>query len=177
LSSATFDPAQSLLASVLTAVEPLARSARNSDDNAPVFAAVTRQGTMLVCQAPASAAPAFYRLSIEQEKLAVSLVTPDRYLSQSIEQDLVHTGDKMGDLLRDELIDLNCWPVPGISADAIPTVEHFRSPPPDKLYTFRVLIRGIPSDLSGATQLALNYLLAFEQTFRRLGDMAAGGEE
>lgn len=168
-----------MLTSLMQAVEPLARQAKNAEDGGLIFASVTRAGGggVLNCEAPASAAPAFYRLTIEQEKLYVSLVTGDRYLSQSIEQDLVHTGDKMGDLLRDELIDLNTWPIPGIPSDGMPAVEHFRSPPPDKLYTFRALIPVISTDLHASTMLTLSFLLAFEQTFRRLGDMAAGGED
>ncbi len=46
-----------------------------------------------------AAAPAEYRLFRDGGKVWIGLFTADRYLSQSIEQDLVHTGDKLPDLI------------------------------------------------------------------------------
>ena len=124
--------------------------------------------------AKASGAQAFYRFAPDGGRLWVSLVTPDRYLSQSVEQDLVHTGDKMSDLLSDELIDLGCPLGPLV-------VEHFRST--DKLFTFRTAVPLSNEQLGAAvpTQATLDVcvmlLLAFERTFSPLGDMTSDGLE
>jgi len=124
--------------------------------------------------AQASAAPAFYRLGADAGRLWVSLVTPDRYLSQSIEQELVHTGDKMSDLLGDELIDM------GKPMAPLP-VEHYRSPA--KLFTFRTAVPLTDADLATAVpsqkslELCATLLLAFERTFGPLGGMSAGDDE
>jgi hypothetical protein len=103
----------------------------------------------------------------------VSLVTAARYLSQSIEQTLVHSGDKAGDLLRDELIDVGLL---GSHDEPMPIVEHFRSPPPEKLYTFRTPLVIAPEALGHADgqDVALKTLLAYRATFDELGGM--GGE-
>lgn len=147
-------------------LEALAQRLRGS----PVFASVTVSDQRLQCVPQDCPEDASYRVDVQDGSTWVSLVTPHRYLSQSIEQDLVHTGDKMQDLLNDELIDQ------GYTAGA-PPVEHFRSP--DKLFTFRTRL---PFPLAAAhrpenAQIALQFLLAFEATFRPLGDMSAGGDE
>jgi hypothetical protein len=133
---------------------------------------------MLVCPAAASAAPAEYRLFREPavggagDAWWVSLVTADRWLSESIESDLLHTGDKMEELVDEELAELG-------SDDRVARVEHFRSD--DKLYTFRLRVPAAkPGGTGGARTLedqAATHLLALEAAFRNLGDMSAGPDE
>jgi hypothetical protein len=129
-----------------------------------VFGPVSTSGATLDCQAKASAEEAFYRLSFESGKLWASLVTKDRWLSQSIEADLVHTGDKLEDLLAEELADLGY-------AGPAPTFEHFRSE--DKLFTFRSIVPIDPPKFTDpkSAETAAIFLLAYEACFRRLGDM------
>jgi hypothetical protein len=129
---------------------------------AGVFGGVEERGGVLVCRAKASAAPASYRLGAEGGTLWVSLVTADRWLSESIEADLMHTGDKLEDLLEEEFAELGR---PGER----PRVEHFRSD--DMLFTFR---SEVPS---ADAETAATYLLAYEACFRRLGDMETGRGE
>lgn len=131
-------------------------------EEAGVFGPVTREDGRLVCAAKASAEPAFYRISPEGGRLWVELVTEDRWLSGSIEGDLVHTGDKLEELLDEELADV------GYSG-ATPTFEHFRSE--EMLFTFRT---PLPSD---DAETVLKFLLAYEQCFRPLGDMDESSAE
>lgn len=141
---------------------------------AKVFGEISVSPAMLKCDAAASADPAFYSLSVDGGKMWVNLKTAARYLSQSIEQDLVHTGDKIPDLLHEELVELGYLDLlPGG-----PTLgfEHFRDE--QKLYTFRT---ATPIDLNRlhdakTVQLATMMLLGYEATFRRLGDMEADDE-
>lgn len=151
------------IAGLLRAVEPMARSAG-------VFESVKIDGGVLDCAAKDCPEPAFYRLGWEQGRLWVSLATPHRYLSQSIEADLVHTGDKMQDLVQDELIDH------GYTGGCGP-VEHFRSEA--KLFTFRTVvpITAAQASEAGSATVARSFLLAFEACFRHLGDMSAGSEQ
>jgi hypothetical protein len=100
-------------------------------------------------------------------EVCVSLVTAARYLSQSIEADLVNTGDKLEDLLWDELVDQ------GYEGAQL-RVEHFRDP--EKLFTFRSRLPQTVEKMrtkAGATTLT-RVLLAYEACFRPLGDMEAG---
>ena len=142
---------------------------------ASVFGEISVSPAMLKCDAAASADPAFYSLSVDAGKMWVNLKTPARYLSQSIEQDLVHTGDKIPELLHEELVELG-YPdlLPGGPALGF---EHFRDE--QKLYTFRT---ATPIDVNKlhdakSVELGTMLLLAYEATFRRLGDMEAGEDE
>ena len=148
----------------------LLHALRAAVEKTKVFGEVTLSSRSLACAAPASAAPAEYRVEFESDGLWLSLKTPDRYLSQSIEQDLVHTGDKIHDLICDELIDLG-------HPDPKPfPVEHFRDT--NKLFTFRTRLN---IDLSVApseqtVDATLKHLLAFEAAFSHLGDMTSDDE-
>ncbi len=121
----------------------------------------------LVCHAKAAAAPASYRLFLESGKLWVSLVMADRWLSESIETDLLHTGDKMEDLLAEELAEQ------GFPTGHILHIEHFRSD--DLLFTFRSPLPLNAAD-PAAADAAARYLLAYEACFRNLGDMEESEE-
>jgi hypothetical protein len=136
---------------------------------AGVFGGVIVNNHMLEAAARASAEPAAFRLTVEEGKLWVSLVTANRWLSQSIEQDLVHTGDKLEELLQEELVDLGY-------TGAVPRFEHFRSE--DKLFTFR---SAVPVDVAAPSEAdrttAAQFLLGYEACFRNLGDMEADDEE
>jgi hypothetical protein len=141
-------------------------------EDAGVFARVRVVGERVECEAKDAAAPAFYRVDVQQGKVCVSLVTPDRWLSQSIEQDLVHTGDKLADLIDEELAELGHPPVAKRSIK----VEHYRSD--DKLYTFKTPVS--PVEQAAAPEVARSiglHLLAYEAAFRELGDMPGGDDE
>jgi hypothetical protein len=152
---------------------PLARASGH-------FGEVELVGDVLSCAAKGTEAEAFYRLSGPaapgEAGLWVSLVTPDRYLSQSIEQDLVHRGDKIGELLNEELVDQGLI---DRRDTPVPQVEHFRDA--RKLYTFRTPIghvlelgRGGPEL---AAQTAFRWLAAYAAAFGELGGLAGGDDE
>lgn len=136
--------------------------------SAGVFGPVGVREGILICHAKASAAPASFRVFAIGEVLWVSLVMADRWLSESIETDLLHSGDSITALLDEELMDLG-----GRAGTAC---EHFRSD--DLLFTFRSPL-AIPRerwDTPEGEEAALRLLLAYESCFRRLGDMEAGTE-
>lgn len=130
----------------------------------------SRRGLMLTCQALASAEPAEFRVFLDEGKVWIALVTAARWLSQSIEADLVHTGDKIDDLIEEELIDQ------GWEGVHLP-YQHFRDE--DKLFTFRSPLPFGPEQLgsSEAADKAVRALLAYEAAFRPLGDMEADDED
>jgi hypothetical protein len=149
------------------------------------FGAITLRDTdlavpRLAAAAQASAAPAAYRLEWADGRVWVSLVTADRWLSQSIEQDLVHTGDKLQDLLEEELADLADSCPAAAPSTVRPSFEHFRSE--DLLFTFRSPLPGSLLDGPGlgsdrAVDTAVLWLMAYEATFRPLGDMEGGDDD
>ena len=151
---------------IQTLFDAVARRAAQSG----AFGPVQHRDGLLACAAKASAEPAEYRLLVDSGRLWVALVTEHRWLSQSIEADLVHTGDKMEELLVEELIDQGWEPPPQLA------VEHFRDE--HKLYTFR---SALPINLAAAASAdsidrAAKALLAYEAVFRVLGDMEAEKE-
>ncbi len=135
-----------------------------------VFGSVRVEDSVVRCDALASAEPAEYRVFAEGGKLWVALVTSDRWLSQSIEQDLVHTGDKIDELIEEELVDLEWKKEWGSTRFAY---EHFRDD--RKQYTFRSPVPvGTGPDAAERAAIAL---LAYERAFRPLGDMEADEDE
>jgi len=153
-----------------TAMDRLLEGVRTIVEPTGVFGPVAIRDGQLVCRAKEAAAPASYRLFEEKGRLYVSLVMADRWLSESIESDLMHTGDKIEDLLEEELVDL------GSPVTRLP-VEHFRSD--DLLFTFRSPLPHSPQEAAGEDQgirAVATALLAYEACFRNLGDMSAGTE-
>lgn len=129
-----------------------------------------RRGLMLRCQAKASAEPAEFRVFMDEGKVWVALVTKSRWLSQSIEADLVHTGDKLEDLIEEELVDQ------GLENVRL-ACQHFRDE--DKLFTFRSALPVDPAHFGNAASVDVvsRVLLAYEAAFRPLGDMEADEDE
>lgn len=149
-----------------TSIEPLLEGVRAIAERSGVFGPASIKEGRLVCQAKESAAPASYRVFAEAGRIYIALVMSDRWLSESIESDLMHTGDKVEDLLDEELVDVGA-PITRLG------VEHFRSD--DLLFTFR---SPLPETVVriGAGGVA-KCLLAYEACFRNLGDMSAGPDE
>lgn len=146
-------------------LETVAQNARKAD----VFAEVRVEPDRLVCVALGSAEHAEYRLSWDDEKqIWVSLVTKDRWLSESIEAVLMATGDAIEELLEDELVDQ------GYEGEPLP-VSHFRSD--DMYFTFQSPIPNANCSNPDAALVVTQCLLAYEACFGQLGDMAPSGED
>ncbi len=140
---------------------------RQGAAEADVFASVEIDARGVCCEADGPAEPAFYRVYIEEGDIWVALETEDRWLSGSIEGDLVGTGDKLDDLLEEEIIDLG-------HTDAVVEFDHFRSP--EKIYVFRSKV-STPLSSPDAPRHALLWLLGYEIVFRELGDMTEDDED
>jgi len=149
--------------SISNATDGFLEEVRARASRAGRFSRVLTKEGRVVCEADGSAEPAWYRVEFDDGRCWVSLVMSDRWLSESIEADLMHTGDKLEDLIEEELVDQG---VEGVK----PAFEHFRSD--DMLFTFRTAIPGEPDP-----DTALRWLLAYEACFRNLGDMEPGEEE
>ena len=147
---------QSTIDQVLQAVGDRARAAC-------VFGEVVVEGEMLVCLAVGAAEVASYRVHVDDGRVWTELVMADRWLSESIEADLMHTGDKLEELLEDELADLG-------ESDPSVSFEHFRSD--DMLFTFRTPIEIPPGGLDEIRERIALTLIAYEACFRNLGDMS-----
>lgn len=145
---------------VLSAIRELAASK-------DVFDGVEFDGTALQCRARGAAAEATYSVGHGSNGLAVSLSTPDRWLSESIESDLVHYGDPIEELVEEELVDLG-W------TEGCGRIRHFRDDAMRYVFTCDLPLSG---DTDADTRAGACLLLAFEAAFRQLGDMADDGEE
>ncbi|MEO1534236.1 MAG: hypothetical protein AAFS11_01565 [Planctomycetota bacterium] len=143
-----------------------------SAERAGVFGAVNNEGERLVCPAANSAEPAFYGVESDAEGAVwVSLIMEDRWQSESIEADLVHTGDKLEELLDEELAEL------GYSSESAPapTYQHYRSE--DMQFTFRSAVPLDGLDAAASAERVSQWLLGYEACFRQLGDMDTTEED
>ncbi len=127
------------------------------------FASVEILGDRLVCTALASSAPAQYCTWRVGSEWRVALSTPDRWLSESIESQLVESRETLEDLLAEELRDLD-W------AEPLAPVKHFRDE--NRQYVFEASLP-VKSEQDDAVRVA-TFLNGFERTFAELGDMSAG---
>lgn len=123
---------------------------------------VFRDG-MIVAEAAEAPEPVEYRLFFEDGALWVSWSTPDRWLSQSIEADLMFTGDDLDDMIDEEIVDLG-WELGKLGG-----IEHFRSE--DKRYTFRSKIGLAPEQVEKAGTRLAWAIMAYDIVFAELGDM------
>ena len=127
---------------------------------AGVFGEITVSSDGVQCRAKNSAEAATYRVFSKDGGLWVSLGMEDRWLSGSIEASLMGSGDKLNELIDDELDDL------GVD-DPASSFDHFRSPEMEFVFRSRVAL----SEGDEAVEIVGTWLLAYEQCFRRLGDM------
>lgn len=129
------------------------------------FASIEVHADRIRCHAKDAPAPAWYELATTDAGIIVRFATPDRWLSESVETDLMHFGDPIEELIEEELAELG-W------NGSVPSVRHFRDDA--RLYTFE---NTIPTTAGEATEVARLFLLAYEQAFRALGDVGGGDEE
>ncbi len=130
------------------------------------FAEVGLEGGVLTCRDPIQPSASF-RIEADGQRIYVTWVSPDRYLSQSIEAELMWTGDDLDDLIDEEIADL------GRTGEALGRVEHFRNE--EKLFTFRSVVP-TEGNVERDAQALCRCLLAYQAAFRHLGDMKAGDE-
>jgi len=147
---------------------PLLSALRQVADASGLFAGSELLGDRLRLKAKDAAADAHYEVATAGDGLLVRLLTADRWLSESIESQLVEHGDSIEDLLEDELVEVGHEPA---RDGAVPKVRHFRDPA--RNYTFEC---PIPIGPDGPVESARRFLLGWEACFRGLGDMS-GGEE
>lgn len=125
-----------------------------------VFSRVESLADRIRCHAKGSPEPAWYELADVGGTLIVRFATPDRWLSESIESDLMHYGDPIEELVEEELAELG-W------RGKVPSIKHFRDD--QKLYTFENTVPAMD------VETAAKFLMAYEAAFRALGDV--GGEK
>lgn len=143
---------------------------RERVDSAGKFGECAVLDDCLECKADGSAEDAWYRVQWGGGRVWVSLEMADRWQSESIEAELVHTGDKLDELLEEEMVEL------GYEGPR-PTFEHYRSD--DMLFVFRTPVSvsaDAMSDMKAVDDVVV-VLLGYEACFRQLGDMDAENEE
>ncbi|MFG0293577.1 MAG: hypothetical protein ACIAQF_13080 [Phycisphaerales bacterium JB065] len=159
-----------------TELEAIIEAVVSELESAGVFESVRKAGddepeqVLIVATAKDTPEPVYYRLELAGDQIAVGWYSPDRYLSQSIETDILWTGDDLDDLIDEELVDL------GWDRGRLRPLKHFRND--EMLFTF---VSATPIVAQSVTQndaedLA-RVMLAYEIAFRELGDMAGDEDE
>lgn len=150
----------STLAALLNAVADLARTSA-------AFAAVETNGSLVTCTSLTNPEAAFRLEPHDKGGVCITWVTANRYLSQSIEADLMWTGDDLDELIDEELADA------GYTGQPLTRVDHFRNE--EKLFTFRSVVPGAIADLRPDD--LVKCLLAYNAAFAELGDMKPDEDE
>ncbi len=132
---------------------------------APVLGDTEVADNMVACRAVETVDSVRYRVRVEGGRVWVSLVSGDRWLSESIEADLMNTGDKLEELIEDELEDLGVRGLPV-------SFEHFRSD--EMLFTFQSPLEIPGGGLPEIERSARDLLLAYVACFGQLGDVGTG---
>lgn len=145
----------------------VAESARAMGVFGEVTVVSTGSGGRVTACARASAAPAEYRVEIENGEACVGVFTADRWLSHSVEADLLNTGDDLEELLEEELVEVGY-------AGKAPSIDHYRND--EKMFAFRSKT-GIRLSEADAEEKIRLVLRAYEACFRHLGDMHQDGED
>lgn len=143
-----------------TMYDQIAKEALDAD----VFEGSEKRDDLLALKAKDCSTELYYFVDAQSDEKAVwvGLMTPDRWLSESIEADLMHRGDDIEELLEDELIDQGL--------EEVLDVQHFRDDA--KQYIFRsIAAKGSPSPDEKAIRRIAQVLLAYEACFRELGDV------
>lgn len=135
------------------------------------FALVEQSTGRVTCGDPVQP-EAQFRIEADGTGLWIAWVCANRYISQSIEADLMWTGDDLDELIDEELADQDYGGAP------LGRVEHFRNE--EKQFTFRSRVPLDPARLEAGdgAKVLLACLLAYQAAFRELGDMKpdeAGG--
>jgi hypothetical protein len=130
-----------------------------------VFSKIESLDDRIRCHAKDCPEPAWYELAAVGGAIVVRFATPDRWLSESIESDLMHFGDPLEELVEEELAELG-W------RGRVPQIKHFRDDA--KLYTFE---NALPDGVAGDPLLAAKFLFAYEAAFRSLGDVGGGDDD
>jgi len=137
-----------------------------------VFQDVRWDDEALSCRARFVDSETYYRVCVDPGKpvAQVGLYSPDRWLSESIEADLMHQGDKIEELLEEELVEQGL--------DFQLPIEHFRDK--QMRYVFRSPVE-LPGEESLSGQATVDrivrVLLAYEAVFGQLGDMKSPDEQ
>ncbi len=150
-------------------IDSLLRRLEGDPALAEAFASVRRTDGRLVCT-HADHDDVAYRVEFDGGRVWVVMATPDRWLSQSIEADLMYTGDKLEELVDEEANDL------GYSGDVL-AFEHFRSEQME--YVFRTPMAFAPAqaDEQGASDNCSQFLRAYAIVFGGLGDLKPEEDE
>ncbi len=132
------------------------------------FQSVSCHDDRLHCQARDVESDAYYLIEPGEESgsVFVGLYTSDRWLSESIESDLMHLGESMDELLEEELVEM------GITQSL--QIHHFRDD--HKFYVFRSSVKLQAPANGDVSDYLTRILLSFEACFRELGDMSGDNE-
>ena len=125
---------------------------------------------LLVADAKDTPEPVCYRLEVMDGTLAVSWCSPDRYISQSIETDVLWTGDDLDDLIDEELVDL------GWNRGRLEPLKHYRNDEMLFVFVSKTPIGAGEATEADASDIA-KVLMAYEIAFRELGDMAGDEDD
>lgn len=129
------------------------------------FDRATRHGARVEAHATATPDEALFCVEIDDEGVWLAWASEDRYLSQSIEAELVFTGDDLDDMIDEEIVDAG-WDLGKLAPNA-----HFRDD--ERRFVFRCKAPVDAETLDPKTHAPAfaSALAGMVEAFAELGDM------
>jgi hypothetical protein len=123
------------------------------------------EGPCVVAHATDAPEEVRYRIEFDGSALWAAWVSEDRYISQSIEAEIMWTGDDLDDMIDEESVDA------GWSLGRLEPMEHFRNE--EMLFTFRSKLPIAPSKANAEkhAEQMVAVLTGYAEAFAELGDM------
>ena len=168
----------------MTDFAPLLNAIASKAEALDIFDGIETTEDRVLCYADGPESPAWYAIRVnhvlaagafnEDEETAPSVTlswnSKDRYLSGSIEGDLVYTGDDLDDMLDEELVDL------GWSRGRLDPFKHYRDEEETFVFVFALPLKQDKLSERDADDL-VKCLQAADLVFSELGDMAEDDED
>lgn len=137
----------------------------------PLFDAARRDADSAIAHATDTPEDAHFCVEVDSEGIWLTWASTDRYLSQSIEADLMFTGDDLDDMIDEEMVDAG-WDLGKLSPSTHYRDDHMRF-----VFRCKAPIKPDAIDAQSHAEPFANGLAGFATAFAELGDMSEGDED
>ena len=130
-----------------------------------VFDSAEVKGSMVYAHATDSPEEAFYRVEIDEEGVFVSWASEDRYISQSIEAELMWTGDDLDDMIDEGAQDA------GWTLGRMEPLKHYRDEGMHFVYRSKTPIAPADADAGAHADQLVAAMAGYAEAMAEFGDM------
>ena len=130
------------------------------------FDTAQRVGDLVTCHAHGTVDEAQFCIEVDDDGVWLTWASLDRYLSQSIEAELMFTGDDLDDMVDEEIVDAG-WELGKLAPNA-----HHRDEDMRFVFRWKTAITPDTVDAGAHAEPFAKALAGMVEAFAELGDMA-----